>query len=176
MMPTAHPFREENKSAHCRQFVGFGAQRPRHSEEALRPMPLRNRKPVVPCSFCHSCQDPAALAAYSHALAEHLAAAAPEFCRRCYTFNRTQAMAHRRFVVAADSSEAAKLLLQRIRCVQHETIDVAISLVSSSEVRHQYVNMAQTYIATSLFGRRRRLLRIPQAHLVAISANFFIPK
>ena len=62
----------------------------------------------------------AALAAYSHALAEHLAAAAPEvLADAAYTFQTgRKQMAHRRFVVAADSSEAAKLLLQPnpLRC------------------------------------------------------------
>ena len=67
-----------------------------------------------------SAKTPAALAAYSQAFAEHLAAAAPEvLADAAYTFQTgRKQMAHRRFVVAADSSEAAKLLLQPnpLRC------------------------------------------------------------
>src|SRR5208283_1504815 len=65
-----------------------------------------------------SAKTTAALDAYSRALAEHLAehlaSAAPEaFADAAYTFQTgRKQMAHRRFVVAADSSEAAKLLLQ----------------------------------------------------------------
>ena len=67
-----------------------------------------------------SAKTPAALAAYSQAFAEHLAAAAPEvLADAAYTFQTgRKQMAHRRFVVAADSSEAAKLLTQPnpLRC------------------------------------------------------------
>ncbi len=67
-----------------------------------------------------SAKSPAALAAYSHAMAEHLASAAPEvLADAAYTFQTgRKQMAHRRFVVAADSGEAAKLLLQPnpLRC------------------------------------------------------------
>jgi acyl transferase domain-containing protein/thioesterase domain-containing protein len=67
-----------------------------------------------------SAKSPAALAAYSHALAEHLASAAPDtFADAAYTFQTgRKQMAHRRFVVAGDSGEAAKLLLQPnpLRC------------------------------------------------------------
>jgi len=67
-----------------------------------------------------SAKSPAALDAYSRALAEHLASAAPEaFADAAYTFQTgRKQMAHRRFVVAADSSEAAKLLAQPnpLRC------------------------------------------------------------
>src|SRR5208283_1267413 len=67
-----------------------------------------------------SAKSPAALAAYSHALAEHLASAAPDVVAdAAYTFQTgRKQMAYRRFVVAADSSEAARFLLQPnpLRC------------------------------------------------------------
>ncbi|MGB9490332.1 MAG: amino acid adenylation domain-containing protein [Terriglobales bacterium] len=61
-----------------------------------------------------SAKTPAALAAYSNALVEHLANAAPEtFADTAYTFQTgRKQMAHRRFVVAADPGEAAALLRQ----------------------------------------------------------------
>ena len=61
-----------------------------------------------------SAKTPAALTAYSNALAEHLASAAPEtFADTTYTFQTgRKQMAHRRFVVAADPAEAATLLRQ----------------------------------------------------------------
>ena len=71
-----------------------------------------------------SAKTPAALDAYSRELAghlaEHLSSAAPEaFADAAYTFQTgRRQMTQRRFVVAADSSEAAKLLLQPspLRC------------------------------------------------------------
>ena len=67
-----------------------------------------------------SAKSPAALDAYSRSLAEHLASAAPEaLADVAYTFQTgRKQMAYRRFVVAADSSEAARLLLQPspLRC------------------------------------------------------------
>jgi len=67
-----------------------------------------------------SAKTPAALDAYSHALAEHLGSAAPEtLADVAYTFQTgRKQMAQRRFVVAANSGEAARLLLQPspLRC------------------------------------------------------------
>ncbi|MGP0020269.1 MAG: amino acid adenylation domain-containing protein [Candidatus Sulfotelmatobacter sp.] len=67
-----------------------------------------------------SAKTPAALDAYSRALAEHLGSAAPEaLADVAYTFQTgRKQMAQRRFVVAADSGEAARLLLQPspLRC------------------------------------------------------------
>ena len=67
-----------------------------------------------------SAKTPAALDAYTRALAEHFGEADPgTFADAAYTFQvgRRQ-MAHRRFVVAADSTEAARLLEQPnpLRC------------------------------------------------------------
>jgi amino acid adenylation domain-containing protein len=61
-----------------------------------------------------SAKSPEALDSYARTLAEHLGSAAPEaFADTAYTFQTgRKQMAHRRFVVAADPSEAAKLLLQ----------------------------------------------------------------
>jgi amino acid adenylation domain-containing protein len=74
--------------------------------------------------FPLSAKSPAALDAYSRELSEHLAdhlaIAAPEaFADAAYTFQTgRKQMSHRRFVVAADASEAAKLLVQPnpLRC------------------------------------------------------------
>ena len=67
-----------------------------------------------------SAKSPVALDAYSRALAEHLENAAPEvLADAAYTFQTgRKQMAHRRFVVAADCSGAAKLLAQPnpLRC------------------------------------------------------------
>jgi amino acid adenylation domain-containing protein len=67
-----------------------------------------------------SARSPAALDTYSRALAEHLGSAAPEaFADAAYTFQTgRKQFAHRRFVVAADSNEATRLLLQPnpLRC------------------------------------------------------------
>jgi len=67
-----------------------------------------------------SAKTPTALDAYSQALAEHLGSAPPEtFADAAYTFQTgRKQMAHRRFVVAADSGEAGKHLLQPnpLRC------------------------------------------------------------
>jgi len=81
-------------------------------EEAPVPKDARASRPLQLLPF--SAKSPAALAAYSQALAEHLANAAPEsFADAAYTFQTgRKQMTHRRFVVAADSSEAARILLQ----------------------------------------------------------------
>ena len=97
-----------------------------------------------------SAKSPAALDVYSRALAQHLAqypaSAAPEaFADAAYTLQvgRKQ-MAHRRFVVAADSSEAAKLLLQPnpLRCgskrCEHRNPPVVFLFGGQGT---QYVNM-----------------------------------
>jgi len=89
-------------------------------EEAPDPdkTPARASRPLQLLPL--SAKTPAALDAYSHALAEHLASSAPEaFADAAYTFQTgRKQMAHRRFVVAADSTEAAKLLAQPnpLRC------------------------------------------------------------
>ena len=87
-------------------------------EEAPAPRPARPSRPRQ--LFLLSARSQAALNAYSKATAEHFQSAAPEdFADAAYTFQvgRKQ-MAQRRFVVAADSSEAAKLLVQPnpLRC------------------------------------------------------------
>jgi len=78
-------------------------------EEAPDPdkTPARASRPLQLLPL--SAKTPAALDAYSHALAEHLASSAPEaFADAAYTFQTgRKQMAHRRFVVAADSTEAA---------------------------------------------------------------------
>ena len=67
-----------------------------------------------------SAKSPAALEAYSRALAEHFGSADPEaFADAAYTFQTgRKQMSQRRFVVAATSAEAASLLLQPnpLRC------------------------------------------------------------
>jgi amino acid adenylation domain-containing protein len=87
-------------------------------EEAPEPKGARASRPLQLLPF--SAKSPAALDAYSRALAEHLASAPPEaFADSAYTFQTgRKQMAHRRFVVAAGSSEAASLLLQPnpLRC------------------------------------------------------------
>ena len=93
-----------------------------------------------------SAKSPAALDAYSRALAEHLAGAAPEaLADAAYTFQTgRRQMAHRRFVVAADSSEAAKLLLQPnpLRCSSKrcERRDPPVVFLFGGQGT-QYVNM-----------------------------------
>ncbi len=93
-----------------------------------------------------SAKSPAALDAYSRALAEHLASAAPEaFADAAYTFQTgRKQMAHRRFVVAADSSEAARLLLQPnpLRCSSKrcERRDPPVVFLFGGQGT-QYVNM-----------------------------------
>jgi len=87
-------------------------------EEAPEPKGVRASRPLQLLPL--SAKSPAALGTYSRSLAEHLASAAPEaFADAAYTFqNGRKQMAHRRFVVAADSGEAAGLLLQPnpLRC------------------------------------------------------------
>ena len=62
-----------------------------------------------------SAKSPAALDVYSRTLAEHLGRARPEdFPDTAYTFQTgRKQMSHRRFVVAGNTSEAARLLLER---------------------------------------------------------------
>ena len=87
-------------------------------EEAPAPKGARPSRPLQLLPL--SAKSPAALASYSNALAEHLAGAATDsFADAAYTFQTgRKQMAHRRFVVAADCSEAAKLLAQPnpLRC------------------------------------------------------------
>jgi amino acid adenylation domain-containing protein len=87
-----------------------------------------------------------ALDAYSRALQDHLASAAPEaFADTAYTFQtgRMQ-MAYRRFVVAADSSEAARLLARPnpLRCgsMRCERRNPAVVFLFGGQGT-QYVNM-----------------------------------
>jgi amino acid adenylation domain-containing protein len=97
-----------------------------------------------------SAKSPAALDAYSRALAEHLAdhlaSAAPEaLADAAYTFQTgRKQMAYRRFVVAADSSEAARLLLQPnpLRCASKrcERRDPPVVFLFGGQGT-QYVNM-----------------------------------
>jgi len=93
-----------------------------------------------------SAKSQAALDAYSRALQDHLASAAPDaFADTAYTFQtgRMQ-MAYRRFVVAADSSEAAKLLAQPnpLRCgsMRCDRRNPAIVFLFGGQGT-QYVNM-----------------------------------
>jgi len=81
-------------------------------EEAPEPRASSTSRPLQLLPL--SAKTPAALDAYSRALAEHLGKAAPDaFADTAYTFQTgRRQMAQRRFVVAADSSEAARLLLQ----------------------------------------------------------------
>ena len=87
-------------------------------EEAPAPRPARPSRPRQ--LLLLSARSQAALSAYSKTMAEHLeSAAAEDFADAAYTFQvgRRQ-MAQRRFVVAADSREAQKLLAQPnpLRC------------------------------------------------------------
>ncbi len=79
-------------------------------EEAPLPKAARPSRPLQ--LFTLSARTPGALHAYADALAEHLDRAAPEaFADAAYTFQTgRKQMAHRSFVVAADSVEAAQLL------------------------------------------------------------------
>ena len=94
-----------------------------------------------------SAKSPTALDAYSRTLAEYLMSAAPEaFADAAYTFQTgRKQMAHRRFVVAADSSEAAKLLLDQpnpLRCSSKrcERRDPPVVFLFGGQGT-QYVNM-----------------------------------
>ncbi|MGA9527480.1 MAG: amino acid adenylation domain-containing protein [Terriglobales bacterium] len=81
-------------------------------EEAPAPKAVGSSRPLQLLPL--SAKTPTAMAAYSRALAEHLAGAAPEtFADTAYTFQTgRKQMAYRRFVVAADPGEAAALLRQ----------------------------------------------------------------
>jgi len=93
-----------------------------------------------------SAKSQTALDAYGRALQDHLASAAPEaFADTAYTFQTgRKQMAYRRFVVAADSSEAAKLLAQPnpLRCgsIRCERRNPAIVFLFGGQGT-QYVNM-----------------------------------
>jgi len=105
------PFpRGEAGAPHGRQFLWLWRhKRPRHpgrSAFAQGPRPSRPRQLLL-----LSAKSQPALSAYSSALAEHLESASPEdFADTAYTFQvgRKQ-MAQRRFVVAADPHQAAKI-------------------------------------------------------------------
>jgi amino acid adenylation domain-containing protein len=87
-------------------------------EEAPVPRPARPSRPRQ--LLLLSAKSPAALNTYSVALADHFGNASPEdFADTAFTFQTgRKQMAQRRFVVAADPSEAAKLLAQPnpLRC------------------------------------------------------------
>jgi amino acid adenylation domain-containing protein len=93
-----------------------------------------------------SAKSQTALDAYNRALQDHLANAAPEaFADTAYTFQTgRRQMAYRRFVVAADSSEAARLLAQPnpLRCgsMRCERRNPAIVFLFGGQGT-QYVNM-----------------------------------
>jgi amino acid adenylation domain-containing protein len=93
-----------------------------------------------------SAKSQTALDAYSRALQDSLASAAPEaFADTAYTFQTgRRQMAYRRFVVATDSSEAAKLLAQPnpLRCgsMRCERRNPAIVFLFGGQGT-QYVNM-----------------------------------
>jgi amino acid adenylation domain-containing protein len=113
-------------------------------EEAPVPKGARASRPLQLLPL--SAKSPAALDAYSRALAEHLASAAPEaFADAAYTFQTgRKQMAHRRFVVAADSGEAARLLTQPnpLRCSARrcERRDPPVVFLFGGQGT-QYVNM-----------------------------------
>jgi amino acid adenylation domain-containing protein len=115
-------------------------------EEAPAPDPKRISASRPMQLLPLSAKSPAVLDAYSRALAEHLASAAPEaFADAAYTFQTgRKQMAHRRFVVAANSSEAAKLLLQPnpLRCSSKrcERRDPPVVFLFGGQGT-QYVNM-----------------------------------
>jgi amino acid adenylation domain-containing protein len=81
-------------------------------EEAPTPKTTTASRPLQLVPF--SAKSPSVLDNYSQALAHHFANAAPEsFADAAYTFQTgRKQMTHRRFVVAADSQEASRLLLQ----------------------------------------------------------------
>ena len=81
-------------------------------EEAPAPNDARPSRPLQLLPL--SAKTPSALDAYSRALGDHLTSIAPEaLADAAYTFQTgRKQMAHRRFVVAADPSEAAQLLRQ----------------------------------------------------------------
>ena len=93
-----------------------------------------------------SAKTPAALDAYSRAVAEHLGSSAPEsFPDTAYTFQTgRKQMSHRRFVIAADPSEAARLLLEPnpLRCSskQCQRRNPAVVFLFGGQGT-QYVNM-----------------------------------
>jgi len=93
-----------------------------------------------------SARTEAALNSYSHAMEDHLACTAPEaFADVAFTFQTgRKQMAYRRFVVAADPSEAAKLLAQPnpLRCGSKrcERRNPAIVFLFGGQGT-QYVNM-----------------------------------
>lgn len=93
-----------------------------------------------------SAKTPVALDAYSRALAEHLGSASPEaFADTAYTFQTgRKQMSHRRFIVAAEAGEAARLLLQPnpLRCSSKrcERRDPSVVFLFGGQGT-QYVNM-----------------------------------
>jgi len=119
-------------------------------EEAPAPKGVSASRPLQLLPL--SAKTPTALDAYSRALAEHLAehlaSAAPgAFADTAYTFQTgRKQMAHRRFVVAADSGEAARLLLQpnplRGSSKRCDRRDPAVVFLFGGQGT-QYVNMGQ---------------------------------
>jgi acyl transferase domain-containing protein len=113
-------------------------------EEAPKSKAGSSSRPLHLLPF--SAKTPAALDAYSRALAEHLANAAPEvLADAAYTFQTgRKQMAHRRFVVAADADEAAELLAQPnpLRCSSKrcERRDPSVVFLFGGQGT-QYVNM-----------------------------------
>lgn len=93
-----------------------------------------------------SARSPSTLDAYSHALAEHFDSSTPEaFADAAYTFQTgRKQFAHRRFIVATDAREAAKLLLQpnplRCSCKRCERRDPPVVFLFGGQGT-QYVNM-----------------------------------
>ncbi len=113
-------------------------------EEAPKPKLGSASRPLQLIPF--SAKSPAALDAYSHALAEHFVNAEPKaLADAAYTFQTgRKQMAQRRFVVAADSQEASRLLLQPnpLRCATHrcERRDPPLVFLFGGQGT-QYVNM-----------------------------------
>jgi amino acid adenylation domain-containing protein len=138
------PRREEVRRTAASSF-GFGGTNVHVIlEEAPKREGARPSRPLqlVPLSA----RSPAALDAYSHALAEHFDSLTPEaLADAAYTFQTgRKQFAHRRFIVAADSKEAARLLLQPnpLRCSgkRCERRDPAIVFLFGGQGT-QYVNM-----------------------------------
>ena len=138
------PRREQVRRTAVSSF-GFGGT---NVHVILEEAPLaKEKRPSRPLQLLPlSAKTPAALDAYSRTLAEHLASTAPEdLADVAYTFQTgRKQMAHRRFVVAADPAEAAKLLVEPnpLRCGRKrcERRDPPIVFLFGGQGT-QYVNM-----------------------------------
>jgi len=178
--------REENKSAALPsvRLVSVAPTSTSFSKKRLRPMPLRRpqarRSPAAFATLCQDSGSPRGIQPRSGGAS--CGRRSGSSCRRClHLSNRTQADGAPAFRVAADSSEAAKLLLQPnpLRCSTKrcERRNPPVVFLFGGQGT-QYVNMARTYIATSPFFAPSSTIAANTLSRIsdAISENSFIPE